>query len=32
YLPIFMQKPAEWLKVKDNFLSFENCKNLRGIC
>ncbi|XP_048538513.1 protein Abitram-like [Triticum urartu] len=32
YIAIFMQKPADWLKVKDKFLSFEEYKNLRGIC
>ncbi|KAE8787149.1 FAM206 family protein [Hordeum vulgare] len=32
YIGIFMQKPGDWLKVKDKFLSFEDYKNLRGIC
>uniref|UniRef100_A0A453N1A8 Actin-binding transcription modulator n=1 Tax=Aegilops tauschii subsp. strangulata TaxID=200361 RepID=A0A453N1A8_AEGTS len=32
YIAIFMQKPGDWLKVKDKFLSFEDYKNLRGIC
>uniref|UniRef100_A0ACD5V8T3 Uncharacterized protein n=1 Tax=Avena sativa TaxID=4498 RepID=A0ACD5V8T3_AVESA len=32
YIAIFMPKPADWLKIKDNFLSFEDYKNLRGIC
>ncbi|XP_051195570.1 uncharacterized protein [Lolium perenne] len=32
YIAIFMPKPADWLKIKDKFLSFEDYKNLRGIC
>ncbi|XP_047078849.1 protein Abitram-like [Lolium rigidum] len=31
YIAIFMPKPADWLKIKDKFLSFEDYKNLRGI-
>ncbi|GJM90044.1 hypothetical protein PR202_ga06283 [Eleusine coracana subsp. coracana] len=32
YIGIFQPKPADWLKIKDNFLSYEDYKKLRGAC
>jgi glycine cleavage system H lipoate-binding protein len=32
YIAIFMPKPADWLKIKDKFLSYDDYKNLRGTC
>ncbi|WVZ78133.1 hypothetical protein U9M48_025894 [Paspalum notatum var. saurae] len=32
YIAIFQPKPADWLKIKDKFLSYEEYKNLRGVC
>ncbi|XP_021315011.1 FAM206 family protein [Sorghum bicolor] len=32
YIAIFQPKPADWLKIKDKFLSYEDYKNLRGVC
>ena len=29
---IFQPKPADWLKIKDKFLSYEDYRNLRGAC
>ncbi|KAJ1277578.1 hypothetical protein BS78_04G015100 [Paspalum vaginatum] len=32
YIAIFQPKPADWLKIKDKFLSYEDYRNLRGVC
>jgi len=32
YIAIFQPKPADWLKIKDKFLSYEDYRNLRGAC
>uniref|UniRef100_A0A0A9E965 Actin-binding transcription modulator n=1 Tax=Arundo donax TaxID=35708 RepID=A0A0A9E965_ARUDO len=32
YIAVFQPKPADWLKIKDKFLSYEDYKNLRGVC
>ncbi|KAF4356932.1 uncharacterized protein LOC115709696 [Cannabis sativa] len=32
YIAIMMPKPADWLKVKDSLLGFEEYKKLREIC
>ncbi|XP_020595330.1 protein Simiate-like [Phalaenopsis equestris] len=31
YIAIIMPKPADWLKIKDSFLSYEDYKKLRGL-
>ncbi|OEL15238.1 hypothetical protein BAE44_0023748 [Dichanthelium oligosanthes] len=32
YIAIFQPKPADWLKIKDKFLSYEDYRILRGVC
>ncbi|RLN08766.1 FAM206 family protein [Panicum miliaceum] len=32
YIAIFQPKPADWLKIKDKFLNYEDYRNLRGAC
>ncbi|KAJ0974219.1 hypothetical protein J5N97_016184 [Dioscorea zingiberensis] len=32
YIAIIMPKPADWLKIKDSLLNYEDYKKLRGLC
>ncbi|XP_072980420.1 uncharacterized protein [Typha angustifolia] len=32
YIAIIMPRPADWLKIKDSLLNYEDYKKLRGLC